>query len=141
MKPVFGAALQLVQYLSNAALVKARAYSSTLPVFKLALYNKSATTRRFDQFKIPKSMDLRIGWQHGDVQPDQYMIYLLPRMPSGHFDPFTSEWVDLDYCFNSNDEPNGLSQYNLAKPENGSNESTRSKITQTAFLRHKPPNY
>jgi len=37
MKPVLGAALHLLQYLSNAALVKARAYSSTLPVFMLAL--------------------------------------------------------------------------------------------------------
>jgi len=37
MNPVLGAALHLLQYLSNPALVKARAYSSTLPVFMLAL--------------------------------------------------------------------------------------------------------
>lgn len=42
MKPVLGAALHLLQYLSNAALVKASAYSSTLPEFKLALYKRSA---------------------------------------------------------------------------------------------------
>jgi len=42
MKPVLGAALHLLQYLSKAALVKASAYSSTLPVFKLALYKRSA---------------------------------------------------------------------------------------------------
>ncbi|KAK8552327.1 hypothetical protein V6N13_120737 [Hibiscus sabdariffa] len=32
MNPVFGAALHLLQYLSNAALVNASAYSNTLPV-------------------------------------------------------------------------------------------------------------
>lgn len=41
--PVLGTALHLLQYLSSAALVKARAYSNTLPVFKLALYKRSAT--------------------------------------------------------------------------------------------------
>lgn len=46
MNPVFGAALHLLQYLSNAALVNARAYSNTLPVFKLALYKRSATQRK-----------------------------------------------------------------------------------------------
>lgn len=43
MNPVLGAALHLLQYLSSAALVKARAYSNTLPVLMLALYNRSAT--------------------------------------------------------------------------------------------------
>lgn len=46
MNPVFGAVLHLLQYLSSAALVKARAYSSTLPVFMLALYKRSATIGR-----------------------------------------------------------------------------------------------
>lgn len=46
INPVLGAALHLLQYLSNAALVKARAYSSTLPVFMLALYRRSATKGR-----------------------------------------------------------------------------------------------
>jgi hypothetical protein len=41
MKPDLGAALHLLQYLSNAALVKASVYSRTLPVFKLALYKRS----------------------------------------------------------------------------------------------------
>lgn len=43
MNPDLGAALHLQQNLSNAALVKASAYSNTLPVFMLALYNRSAT--------------------------------------------------------------------------------------------------
>lgn len=43
MKPVFGAALHLLRYLSRAALAKARVYSSTLPVCMLVLYKRSAT--------------------------------------------------------------------------------------------------
>lgn len=46
IKPVLGAALHLLQYLSSAALVKARAYSKILPVFMLALYSKSAIKMR-----------------------------------------------------------------------------------------------
>lgn len=42
MNPVLGAALHLLQYLSRAALVKASAYSRTLPVFMLDLYRRSA---------------------------------------------------------------------------------------------------
>lgn len=41
--PVLGTALHLLQYFSKAALVKASAYSSTLPALMLVLYNKSAT--------------------------------------------------------------------------------------------------
>lgn len=48
--PVLGAALHLLQYLSRAALVKASAYSRTLPVFKLDLYRRSAKTGRFKIF-------------------------------------------------------------------------------------------
>lgn len=47
MNPVFGAALHLLQYLSKAALVNARAYSNTLPVFKLALYRRPAAQGRY----------------------------------------------------------------------------------------------
>ena len=43
--PVLGIALHLLQYLSNAALVNSSAYSNTLPVFKLALYKRSAIKR------------------------------------------------------------------------------------------------
>jgi len=42
INPVLGGALHLLQYLSSAALVNASAYSSTLPVFRLALYKRSA---------------------------------------------------------------------------------------------------
>lgn len=52
MKPVLGAALHLLQYLSNAALVKASAYSSTLPVFKLALYKRSVIKERMSESLI-----------------------------------------------------------------------------------------
>lgn len=38
----------MLQYLSRAALVKASAYSRTLPVFKLDLYRRSAKTERLN---------------------------------------------------------------------------------------------
>lgn len=52
MNPVLGGALHLVQYLSNVALVNARAYSRTLPVFMLALYKRSGN--RKEDNKITK---------------------------------------------------------------------------------------
>lgn len=51
MNPVFGAVLHLQQYLSSAALVKARAYSSTLPAFMLAVYKRSAAKGRHTTLK------------------------------------------------------------------------------------------
>lgn len=53
--PVLGAALHLLQYLSRAALVKARAYSRTLPVLRLALYSRSVIIITREWF-IAKSM-------------------------------------------------------------------------------------
>lgn len=54
MNPVLGAALHLPQYLSRAALVKAREYSSKLPVFRLALYRRSATKIETRTIEIQK---------------------------------------------------------------------------------------